>query len=215
MTELEVNLNNFWIINAQRKEGKEKRKREARRRGKGKMTSSLHPLQTLNLRALCTSIFPTDRTPGVYQVIHNHGYIRNSASIVLREKCVPILAIMHFWLWLHMYLLCAQLRTLENMHHSQQLLSVFIFLSQISAACPCSGKTSPFDGSPVSLYLMPEIHTPFKPNTFHTAEISTSLNSFQVWTLENETIPGIYFSSQTNKAWGILQNPTFMINTSR
>lgn len=162
MTELEVSLNNFWIINSRRAEGEEKRKGEARRRGKGKVNGSYQPPQTLNLRVLCTFIFPPDRTPGIYQLTHNHRCIRSSASIVSRGECVPSLALMRFSLWLRVYLSRAQRCIMENMHCSQWLLSTFILFPEICAACLCSCRTSLFDGSSVNLYLGTEIH-PFLP----------------------------------------------------
>lgn len=164
MTELEVSLNNFWIINSQREELRRRKEKRRTLEGgwKGKVNGSFQPPQTLNLRVLCTFIFPTDRTPGIYQLTHNHRCIRSCASIVSRGECAPSLVIMHFSLWLHIYLSWAQLHITENMQCSQWLLSTFIFFPEISAACLCSCRTSPFDASSVNLYLVTEIH-PFLP----------------------------------------------------
>lgn len=126
------------------------------------MNGSYQPSQILNLGVLCTFIFPPDRTPGIYQLTHNHRCIRSSASIVSREECVLSLALMHFSLWLHTYLSREQWCIMENMHCSQWLLSTFIFFPEICAACLCSCRTSLFDGSSVNLYLVTEIH-PFLP----------------------------------------------------
>lgn len=148
------------------------------------MNGLFQPPQTLNLRVLCTFIFPTDRTPGIYQLAHKHRCIRSCVSMVSRGECAPSLAIMHFSLWLHMYLSYAQLCLMENMQCSQWLLSTFIFFPEISAACLCSCRTSPFDGSSVNLYLVTEIH-PFLPTP--SGQLRSALllivSRFELWEL--------------------------------
>lgn len=89
---------------------------------------------------------------------------------------------MHFCLAAYILVMCTVVH--HGKHAPNGLPSVFTFFPQISAACLCSCRKSPFGGSSVNLYLVPEIHL-FLP----TAKISTSVNSFQVSTLGNEAIP--------------------------
>lgn len=70
------------------------------------MSGSFYPPPALNLGALCTFLFLTDRAPGVYQLTHNHGCIRSSASTVLRGKTVPSLVLMHFAFWIQSTYMC-------------------------------------------------------------------------------------------------------------
>lgn len=81
------------------------------------MSGSFYPPPALNLGALCTFLFLTDRAPGVYQLTHNHGCIRSSASTVLeREDCAQF-ALMHFAFWIQSTYMCTVVIRIMHVSH--------------------------------------------------------------------------------------------------
>lgn len=146
MTELEVSLNNFWIINSHSEEWEGKRKREARR-VEGKVSSSFHPPQTLNLRALCTFIFPTDRTSGIYQA----EMYWKLCLVVFRGRCV--------WLSQSCFFTLATWRVqwkTRTIHSSSPQPSFSLPRSLLPVLLL---QTITTDRSSVNLQLVPQKHT--------------------------------------------------------
>lgn len=181
MTELEVSLNNFWVINSWKRREKKREKEKQGGGGKGQVSGSFYPTQTLNLGALCTFLFLIDRTPGIYQLTHNL-----CLNCVERVECAQF-GNHAFFTFTTYVCVCAQLCITDSsacfapftlasfkLHFpSPDICCLSLLLQNIMIWWElCKSIFSAWD-------------THFSPNSLKTAEISTSVNSFQVWPLGN------------------------------
>ena len=153
------------------------------------MSGSFYPPPALNLGALCTFLFLTDRTPRIYIYI-NWPTIMDALEVLpplyWEGRVCPVWysCISHSGYNVHV---CAQLYIMDNgtcfapftlaffkLHFpSPDICYLSSFLQNVTIWWElCKSIFSAWD-------------TPFPPNTLKMAEISTSVNSFQVWTLGN------------------------------
>lgn len=134
--------------------------------------------------------------PGMYRLTHNHGCIRKSASVEREQQPGWQLCIFLFGYicTCHVYS-CAQGKT-STVHNGFPQYS-FSFPRYLLPVC--SYRRSPFGRSSVNLYLVPEIH-PFlsTPSGQLRSALLLIVSRLELWGMRLS--PGIYFSSQTNKA---------------